>query len=319
MPAALDRSNDAGPPDDEAQAAPLISEFVAAGFIADRAQRFRRVDAVSRVARDLAGAFASFSIADNPRERMLEVIKIGDDVADRCVADLSRIGGMPDWLRPESLHAQISSLMWPLAAHAIAQGAPAEGLRSRLHDIFMTLVTSGSDAGVAPDYAKLPNGISVAMTENRMMAENVIPHLMRVANDRNASYYVTDMVAFSASTLSRIRAVTVSIVRDLIGDRPDAAEQRVQAYQSMFGTASVLMGQAVRRAHRDTFDWVKERVESPSGIAPRDARSIFSVSVDRRFDAGISLLRQTFAAADSGGRPSADVDIPARGFSGPAQ
>ncbi|NNM65735.1 MAG: hypothetical protein HKL99_14225 [Burkholderiales bacterium] len=274
-------------------------------YLAARASLQRKTTATLRTARDLAGAFAAVAASPNAQEILREALLIGEDVGAACAGDLALRGGVPSWMSTEALRGQIASLMWPIASMALQRGDGGVALRESLRETFITLVTSLPEQQ-EPEFARLPQGIAVAMTEQRKMAEHVLPPLLQIVHDRNARFYLTDTVAASTRAIQAIREAALEFTATLVDTAPAAAEQRAVTYQSMFGTAAVLMEHALRRAHAQTFGWVRKEKEAGARVSVMRSRETFAHLVEQHFAGGCDLLRQTMAAAEAT-RPSLEA------------
>ena len=274
--------------------------------LANRALTQRKTSAVLRAARDLAGAFATVAVQPNPQDHLAQAMRVGEQVGAACAADLARLGGIPTWMTQESIKGQIASLMWPIASQALRMGGESDALVEALSRSFVTLVTALPAQPNEPEFAKLPDGLAVAMSEQRKMAENVIPTILRIAQGRNARFYIQDSVEVSAWALGVIRAKANELAGQLLPTAGEDSDSRRTAYQSMFGTVSVLMEGALARAWQKTFEWVKARVADGYPPTAQTSRTQFMRDVRSNLDAGCQLLRDTFSATSDAPLPDGD-------------
>lgn len=279
----------ANPPMDQNVSLSLTS------FLMDRARSARKTSAALRFAKDLAGAVASAATSENPSEHIAAAARIGNAIGSRCATTLLERGAVPDWMTVDTLKSQISSLMWPAASEGLRLGKPPQVLEGALTDVFLSMVDNSPSDLKDPPYARLPEGIAVALSEQKNMAEKIIPQILLMERDKNCRFYVGNSLEFTSWVFQNIRKSTKELAAVIEPTEGGNDEQRVIIYQSIFGSTSSLAAAAMRLAAHQVYSEIKVGISN--GVKPRvsETQRNYAQAVKSHLEDGVSMLRNAFS------------------------
>lgn len=239
----------------------------------------------------MSEAVASAAFSENFSDHLVTAARIGAAVGDRCSADLARRDAIPSWMNVASLRAQISSIMWTPASEGLKLGKTPDDLENILSEVFLTLVENMPSDLDEPSYARLPEGISVALSEQKNMAEKIIPQLMVMERDKNHRFYIAQSGDFAAWLLKMIRKSALELSAAIDGKDKKRDEQTIIVYQSIFGSAATLACSSLKVAAQQVFASITQDLKSGKKPKPADTQRQYARQVRRNFEDGVGLLR----------------------------
>jgi hypothetical protein len=278
-------------------------------FLLDRARSARKTTAALRFAKDLSGAVASAANAANPSEHIACAARIGGAVGARCADALTERGAVPDWMSVSTLKAQISSLMWPAASEGLRLGKAQDVLEESLADVFLSLVDNLPSDLEDPPYARLPDGIAVALSEQKNMAEKIIPQILVMERDKNYRFYVANSKEFTLWVFQNIRKSTKELSAIIEDNDMPHSEQSVIIYQSIFGSTASLAGAALRLAAQQVFAEIKAGLAVGKRPKQSETQRDFAHAVRSHLDDGVSILRNALSKQQPVITESAESDV----------
>jgi len=277
-------------------------------FLLERARLARKTTAALGFAKGLSGAIASAVHAANPSEHVARAARIGEAVGSRCAEVLTERGGVPDWMSASTLKARISSLMWPAASEGLRLGKDPDALAESLADVFLSLVDNIPVDLEDPPYARLPEGIAVALSEQKQMAEKIIPQILALESDKNCRFYLANSKEFTSWIFQKIRESTKELSA-IIGSDTLHSEQNVIIYQSMFGSTAALAGAALRLAAQQVFTEIKAGLAAGKKPRQSETQQNFARVVRSHLDDGVSILRNVLSRRQPSAAESTEPEM----------